>query len=233
MSIKIFFDGASIQDMFFRYQHDKRICGFTTNPTLMRQSGVIHYEKFAKEVLETISDKPISFEVFSDKLDEMEEQAKKIAKWGNNVYVKIPITNTKGISTAPIIKSLSSFGVKLNITAVFTMDQVKEITQNMDNRTPIIISIFAGRIANAGVDPAPIVAEAVRHVSNRLHCEILWASTREAYNIVQAEKTGCHIITLTHSLLDAANSFGKSLKDFSLETVNMFYQDAISAGYEL
>lgn len=233
MAIKIYFDGATLQDMFFRYQNDARICGFTTNPTLMKQAGIAHYEEFAKTVLKKISDRPVSFEVFSDELHEMEEQAKKIASWGDNVYVKIPITNTRGVSTASIIKSLSSCGVKLNITAVFTMDQVKEITQNMDNKTPIIVSLFAGRIANAGVDPVPIVEEAVRHVLDKPRCEILWASTREAFNIIQAEKAGCHIITVTNSLLDAANNFGKSLHDFSLETVKMFYQDAVSAGYEL
>lgn len=233
MAIKIFFDGANLQDIIFFYKNDSRVHGFTTNPTLMRQAKITHYEEFAKEVLKNIPDRPISFEVFSDDLNEMEAQAKKIASWGDNVYVKIPITNTKCISTAPIIKSLSFIGVKLNITAVFTVDQVKKITENIHDKTPMIISLFAGRIANAGVDPVPIVSEAVKYVSGRRCCEILWASTREAYNIVQAEKAGCHIITLTRPLLEAANNFGKSLQDFSLETVKMFYQDAVSAGYEL
>lgn len=233
MPIKIFFDGASLKDMLFFYQNDPRISGFTTNPTLMRQAGINHYETFAREVVRKISDLPVSFEVFSDKLSEMEAQAKKIASWGDNVYVKIPITNTESISTIPIIKSLSAAGIKLNVTAVFTIHQVEEVVENIDGQTPIIISVFAGRIANAGIDPVPIVANAVKHASNKPNCEILWASTREAYNIVQAEKTGCHIITLTRSLLDAANNFGKSLSDFSLETVKMFYQDALSAGYEL
>src|SRR3989338_297950 len=159
MAIKIFFDGASLQDMLARYENDSRVCGFTTNPTLMRQAGITDYEQFAKEVLNKIKDQPVSFEVFSDELDEMEVQAKKIASWGENVYVKIPVCNTKMASTAPIIKKLASAGVKLNITAVFTMDQVKEITKNSDAKTPMIISIFAGRIANAGVDPMQIVRE--------------------------------------------------------------------------
>lgn len=231
MPIKIFFDGANLEEMLFFYKNDPRISGFTTNPTLMRKAGITDYERFAKSALTAIADYPISFEVFSDDLAEMEKQAKKIASWGENVYVKIPITNTQSASTVPIIRSLSAAGVKLNITAVFTVSQVAEIASVVDPKTPIIISIFAGRIANAGVDPMPIMSEAIKQVQHYPQCEILWASPREAFNIVQAEAVGCHIITLTKSLLIAADNFGKPLDVFSLETVKMFYEDALTAGY--
>ena len=233
MAIKIFFDGASLQEMTAYYLNDKRISGFTTNPTLMRQAGVTNYEEFAKKVTEAIPDLPISFEVFSDDFTEMAIQARKIASWGKNIYVKIPITNTQCVSTATIINTLSQANIKLNVTAVFTIAQVKEILRNVHNETPLIISIFAGRIANAGVDPIPIVTEAVKLIAEKPNCELLWASTREAFNIIQAENAGCDIITVTRSLLDTAKNFGKCLNEYSLETVKMFYEDALSAGYAL
>ncbi|MBI2082656.1 MAG: transaldolase [Deltaproteobacteria bacterium] len=233
MSIKIFADGANLQEMLALYRNDKRITGFTTNPTLMKKAGITNYEAFAREVLATITHLPISFEVFSDDLPEMERQALKIASWGNNVYVKIPVTNTKGISTGPVLKKLSQKNVKLNVTAVFTLEQVSEILGNLSSGVPSIISIFGGRIANAGVDPMPILAESVKVAKRNPACEILWASPREAFNVLQAEACGCHIITITPDILTTMKSFGKDLGQFSLETVQMFYRDAQSAGYTL
>lgn len=233
MKIKIFSDGANFQEMLTCYRNDKHISGFTTNPTLMRKAGIANYESFAREVLATITDLPISFEVFSDELPEMERQAKKIATWGKNVYVKIPVTNTKKVSTAPILKNLSESGVKLNVTAVFTVNQVRQVVDSLFPGTPSIISIFGGRIANAGIDPMPIMKEAVAIAKHLPQCEILWASPREAFNIVQAEQCGCHIITVTPDILKTMKSFGKDLEQFSLETVQMFYNDAGAAGYKL
>lgn len=230
--IKLFADGAKLSEMVEAYESGD-IQGFTTNPTLMRGAGVSDYVAFAKEVLTKITDLPISFEVFSDELPEMERQAKEIATWGDNVYVKIPVTNTKGVSTAPIISSLSAAGVKLNVTAVFTSEQVKWITEALSADTPSVISIFAGRIANTGRDPMPYMKEAVQIASVKPKIEVLWASPREALNIVQAEECGCHIITATPSILAQRKNFGKDLAQFSLETVQMFYNDASSAGYDL
>lgn len=233
MKIKIFADGAVLADMLAWYRNGSGVSGFTTNPTLMKKAGVRDYERFAKDVLAQIRDLPISFEVFSDDLQEMERQAMKIASWGANVYVKIPVTNTKGISTAPILKRLSSADVRLNVTAVFTPAQVEHLVQNMSPTTPCIISLFAGRIANAGVDPMPVVKRAVEIAKVLPACEILWASTREALNVVQAEECGCHIITVTPDILASLRTFGKDLTQYSLETVQMFYQDAQSAGFTL
>lgn len=232
MKIKIFADGANLQDMLASYRGGM-VQGFTTNPTLMRKAGISNYESFAREVLATITDLPISFEVFSDELPEMEKQARKIASWGRNVYVKIPVTNTQQISTAPIIQSLSRDGIKLNVTALFTLTQTSEVLQALSSETPSIISIFAGRIANAGVDPTPIMREAVSMARRSPQCEILWASPREALNVVQADECGCHIITVTSDILSTMKSFGKDLSQFSLETVQLFYRDAQSAGYTL
>lgn len=233
MKIKIFVDGANLKEILDAYHHDKQISGFTTNPTLMRKAGVANYESFAREILATITDFPISFEVFSDDLSEMELQARKIASWGPNVYVKIPVTNTQKVSTAPIIRPLSRDGIKLNVTAVFTLNQTSEVLQALSSETPSVISIFAGRIANAGVDPVPIMREAVSMAKRSPQCEILWASPREAFNAVQAEQCGCHIITVTPEILATIKTFGKPLDQFSLETVQMFYQDAQSAGFTL
>jgi transaldolase len=233
MKIKIFADGANLSDMLAHYGNGNMVSGFTTNPTLMKKAGITDYETFAKEALARISDLPVSFEVFSDELPEMERQARKISSWGPNVYVKIPVTNTKGVSTAPVARSLSSSGVQVNVTAIFTIPQVKEVVGSLSAETASIISIFAGRIANAGVDPMPIMKKAVEFAKPLPKCEILWASPREALNIIQAEECGCHIITMTPDLLDGLKTFGKDLHQYSLETVQMFYRDAQSAGYRL
>ncbi len=233
MKIKVFSDGADLPKMKEQLQHEKQVCGFTTNPTLMRQSGIQDYESFAKEVIAAIPTLPVCFEVLSDSLEEMEQQARKIASWSPNIYVKIPVTNTKRISTAPILKNLSEEGVKLNVTAVFTNKQVEEIVRSLSHSTPSIVSIFAGRIANAGIDPVPIVKNAVECAKSLPACEILWASPREIFNVMQAESCGCHIITLTAGLLAALKTFGKDLEEYSLETVKMFYDDAQLAGYHV
>lgn len=232
MKIKIYADGANLEDMLTTYRQ-KDISGFTTNPTLMKKAGITNYEHFAREALSVIRDLPISFEVFSDNLEEMKKQAHKIASWGDNVYVKIPITNTQGEFTGPVIKELSHNKIKLNVTAIFTIDQVRGVLDVADSSTPIIVSIFGGRIANAGIDPVPIMSEAVKIARHYPKCEILWASPREAFNIIQAEQCGCHIITVTPEILRAASDFGKDLNQFSLETVQMFYSDAQNAGYVL
>lgn len=234
MSVKIFADGASLDEMLSAYaSKDPPIAGFTTNPTLMRKAGISNYTSFAKEVLGRIKDLPVSFEVFSDELQEMERQARHIASWGSNVFVKIPVTNTRGLSTAPLVKKLSGDGISLNITAVFTLDQVDDIVANLSPETPSIISIFAGRIANAGVDPMPIMQSAVQRAKHLHKCQILWASPREALNIKQAEHCGCHIITITSNLLKEMQNFGKDLAKYSLETVQMFHHDAAKAGYQI
>ncbi len=233
MAVKIFADGANLSDMLEHHNGNNAISGFTTNPSLMRQAGITDYETFAKEILTHITDAPISFEVFSDELEEMENQARKIATWGKNVYVKIPVTNTKGKSTSAIVKSLSNSGVQVNITAIFTIKQVTEIVNHLSADTPSVISIFAGRIANTGTDPMPIMREAVNIASQLPRCEILWASTREALNIIQAKQCGCHIITVPFDILKVMKNFGKNLSEYSLETVKMFYKDAKAAGYRL
>jgi transaldolase len=232
LSIKLFADGAKLEEMLAAKASGK-ISGFTTNPTLMRKAGVTDYAAFAREVLAKISEQPISFEVFSDDLPEMERQARKIATWGSNVYVKVPVTNTKGISTAPIISSLSRSGVKLNVTAIFTLEQVRDVVAALDPATPSVISVFAGRIANAGLDPMPIMRESVAIAKKLPHAEVLWASPREPLNIIQAQECGCHIITITPDLIKATGTFGKDLTEYSLETVQMFYDDASGAGYTL
>jgi transaldolase len=233
MKIKIYADGANLADMLASYGKVGIVAGFTTNPTLMKKAGVVDYEQFAEEVLAKITDLPISFEVLADDLLEMERQARKIGSWGTNVYVKIPVTNTKGGSTASVVRSLSSSGVPINVTAVFTILQVKEIIGSLAGDTPSIISIFAGRIANAGVDPMPIMKKAVELAKPLPNCEILWASPREALNVIQAEECGCHIITVTPDILASLKTFGKDLNEYSLETVQMFYRDAQSAGFSL
>jgi transaldolase len=232
VSIKLYADGANLDDMLAARASGK-VSGFTTNPTLMRKAGVKDYAAFAKEVLAKIEDAPISFEVFSDDLPEMERQAREIATWGDNVYVKIPVTNTKGTFTGPIISSLSRDGVKLNVTAIFTLEQVHDVVQALDPATPSVISVFAGRIANAGLDPMPIMRASVAIAAKLPKAEVLWASPREALNVLQAQECGCHIITMTPDLIKATSTFGKDLAEFSLETVQMFYDDAKAAGYSL
>jgi transaldolase len=230
--IKLFADGAVPDEMVAAYKSGQ-IQGFTTNPTLMKKAGIKDYEAFAHQVLSVIKDMPISFEVFSDDLEEMERQARKIAAWGPNVYVKIPVTNTKSVFTGPILKSLSRDGVKLNVTAIFTLEQTHEVVEHLSKDTPAVISIFAGRIANAGVDPMPLMKAAVAIAKKLPKAEVLWASPREALNVLQAEETGCHIITITADIQSQLKNFGKDLTQFSLETVQMFYNDASAAGFKL
>ncbi len=234
LDIDIYADGADFQGIMDMYQKPF-IKGFTTNPTLMRQDGVEDYEAFARKVLNKIKDKPISFEVFADDIPNMKEQARYISSWGDNVYVKIPVSNSKGESTYGLINCLASEGIKLNVTAVFTMEQVKEISSAMENAQHGIISIFAGRIADTGIDPVPYMQEAksvIKNINPKL--QLLWASPRELLNIVQANDMGCDIITVTNGILNKLQaSIGKDLAQFSLETVQMFYNDAQAAGYTI
>ena len=232
MKLKVFADGADINDMLKAYNSGS-VSGFTTNPTLMKKSGITDYMAFAKEALQNITDMPISFEVFSDELEEMETQAYKLRDLAENVYVKIPVTNTKGVPTYDLINKLTSSGVKVNVTAIFTENQIKNVSENIKNNTPSVISIFAGRIANTGIDPEPIMKFAVDLTKNNPEKEILWASPREALNIIQAERCGCDIITVTPDILKAMDTFGKDLDEFSLETVKMFYDDACEAGFKI
>ncbi|MDQ3282445.1 MAG: transaldolase [Acidobacteriota bacterium] len=232
LRIAIYADGADVRDMLAA--RDAGIVkGFTTNPTLMRKSGVTDYAAFAKEALAATGDMPISFEVFADDFDEMERQAKLIATWGEPVFVKIPITNTKGESAVPLIHRLSAAGVKLNITAILTLDQVRAVVDALDANTPAIVSVFAGRIADTGVDPVPLMREAAQICSAKPKAELLWASPRELLNIFQAEEVGCDIITVTSDLLKKLSMVGKPLDELSLDTVKMFFNDAAAAGFKL
>lgn len=232
MKIKVFADGAKLDDMRAAYKGGK-VQGFTTNPTLMRQAGITDYEAFAKSVLAEIKDMPISFEVFADDFPTMELQAGRINAWGPNVYVKIPVTNTKGESAAPLIRKLSHAGVKLNITALLTLDQVKQVVEATSPDTASVISVFAGRVADTGIDPVPLMTLALEVCKSRPKAELLWASPREVLNIYQAEEIGCHIITVTPDLIKKLALKGKDLGEYSLETVAMFYNDATQAGFSL
>ena len=232
LRIAVYADGADVRDMISA-RNAGLVRGFTTNPTLMRKSGIADYESFAREALTAVSGMPISFEVFADEFDEMERQAKKIATWGDGVYVKIPITNTRGESAAPLVKRLSAAGVKLNVTAILTLDQVRAVTGALDPNVPAIISVFAGRIADTGVDPVPLMRDAVKIASAKPKAEVLWASPRELLNIFQAEECGCHIITVTNDILKKLAMVGKPLEELSLDTVKMFFNDASAAGFKL
>ena len=232
LKIKIFADGADLNSIKDLNKKDY-IKGFTTNPSLMKKAGVKDYKNFALEILKDIKNKPISFEVFSDDINEMQKQAEEISKWGKNVNVKIPITNTKKQSTLELVEKLSSKGIICNITAIFTLNQIKEVVGVLNKSTPAILSVFAGRIADTGTDPNEIMEESLRISSEKPKSEVLWASTRETLNIFQAEKIGCHIITVPHSILDKLENLEKNLEDFSLETVKGFYKDALSAGYKI
>jgi transaldolase len=232
LKVKIFADGADLKAIKTLYANPL-IKGFTTNPTLMRNAGVENYERFAHEVLAAVPDRPISFEVFADQFDEMEWQAKLIASWGSNVYVKIPVTNTKGELSAPLVKRLSTSGVRVNVTAAFTLDQVEAITESLSPATPAVISVFAGRIADTGVDPLPIMRESLTIMKTRPKSELIWASPRELLNIYQADEIGCHIITVTPDIVKKLSLVGKDLSAYSLETVTMFYSDASAANYHL
>jgi transaldolase len=231
-SIKIFADGANMSDII-KLDATGIISGYTTNPTLMKMAGITHYEAFCREMLETITEKPVSFEVFSDDVAEMRAQAMRINSWGKNVYVKIPITNTKGESTNNLVKDLVLSGVKVNVTAIFTMKQVEGLVPNLLSEIPSNVSIFAGRIADTGVDPIPHFTHALQATSHLANCELIWASPRELLNIYQAADVKCHIITVTSNLLSKLNLLGYPLEDYSLDTVKMFRNDAISSGFEL
>ncbi len=232
LNVKIFADGAEKAGML-EMAADPLIAGLTTNPTLMRKAGITDYRAFAKEVLADITDKPISFEVFSDEFEEMERQALEIASWGANVNVKIPITNTRGESTADLVAKLSSQGVKVNVTAMMTLEQVQSVTPALSRGAGGYVSVFAGRIADTGRDPVPVMKEIVDYLADYPGVELIWASPREVLNIVHADMVGCHIITVTNSLIGKMALFGKDLSAFSLETVQMFYDDASAAGYTL
>jgi transaldolase len=232
LDIKIFADGADL-DAILALASDKRIAGFTTNPTLMWKAGLTNYEEFAKRLLERITEQPISFEVFADDPDEMRRQALMISAWGKNVYVKIPVSTTTGESMAPLVRQLSEDGVKVNVTALFTTAQVELITEAVRSGAPSYISVFAGRIADSGIDPAPIMRRSVEMMVGAPRSELIWASPREILNVVQAAEVGCHIITVTHDLLTKLDLLGKDLLQYSLETVQMFHRDAVAAGFSL
>lgn len=232
LSVKIFADGADL-DAILALASDTRIAGFTTNPTLMWKAGLTDYEEFAKRLLERITAHPISFEVFADDAAEMRRQARMISEWGENVYVKIPVSTTSGESMAPLVRELSEDGVKVNVTAVFTTAQVELLAEAVRDGAPSYISVFAGRIADAGIDPVPLMARAVDIMVRAPRSELIWASPREILNVVQADRIGCHIITLTHDLLKKLDLLGKDLMQYSLETVQMFRRDALAAGFSL
>ena len=232
MKIKIFADGADMAGILKEYKKGK-VQGFTTNPSLMKKAGVTDYKHFAMEILSNVKDMPISFEVFSDELEAMKKEALEIASWADNVYVKIPVTNTKGEFTGPLLAELAEKHVKLNVTAVFTMEQVKQVAAALSDTVPAIISIFAGRISDTGTDATKIVRESVQYTADRKNIEILWASCRDLYSIVEAEACGCQIITVPNAILEKLKLFGKDLTEYSLETVREFFRDADSLGYKI
>jgi transaldolase len=232
LKVKLFADGADLSGMK-EMAANPQIKGFTTNPTLMRKAGIADYAAFARDVLRIIPDRPVSFEVFADEFDEMETQAHEIASWGRNVNVKIPVTNTRGEFCGPLIERLSKAGVQVNVTAVLTLDQVKRVTERLAPETGAIVSVFAGRIADTGRDPVPVMAESVRVLKAKPRAELIWASPRELLNIFQADAIGCHIITATNDILKKLSLVGKELDKYSLETVEMFYKDAKAAGYTI
>ncbi len=232
LNVDLYADGADVRDMVAA-RDSGLVRGFTTNPTLMRKSGISDYEKFAREALQAVSGLPISFEVFADEFEEMERQARLITTWGESVFVKIPITNTRRASSIDLIRRLSASGIKLNITAILTLDQVRRVVEAVDASVPAIVSVFAGRIADTGRDPVPLMTEAAGMVRKKPKAQLLWASPRELLNIFQADACGCHIITVTADILKKLSMVGKSLDDLSLDTVKMFYNDASSAGFRL
>ena len=239
LKVKLFADGADKAPMLALYANPL-IQGFTTNPTLMRKAGITNYEAFARDILSAIPDRPISLEVFADDFDEMERQARKITTWGANVYVKIPVTNTRRESAAGLVRELTAAGVKLNVTALCTLAQVHETAQALKGGAPSVVSVFAGRIADTGRDPVPLMRAALEmcRSASAQHgagdtIELLWASPRELLNLIQAAEVGCHIITVTPDLLKKLELVGKDLADFSLDTVQMFHRDAADAGYKL
>jgi transaldolase len=232
LNVKIYADGADLESIRV-LSMNPLIKGWTTNPTLMKQARVADYQRFAHEMLEVVDGKPTSFEVFSDDFDEMEKQAQQISGWGPNVYAKIPVTNTRGEPSADLVKRLASAGVRVNVTAVFTLDQVDWILDALAGGPPSYVSIFAGRIADAGIDPIPTMREALVRLRRVPGTELIWASPREVLNIVQADEIACDVITVTHDLLKKLPTLGKDLDEFSLDTVKMFRADAIAAGYSI
>ncbi len=232
LRIKLFSDGAELEQMRQMYKGGI-VKGFTTNPSLMKKAGVNDYEAFAKQVLGEITDMDISFEVFSDEFDQMEREARKIKSWGKNIFIKIPVTNTKGESSAPLIKKLSAEGFRLNVTAILTVEQVRQVTDALAADVDSIVSVFAGRIADTGVDPEPLMKECIQIMKPKPKAELLWASCREVLNIFQAERCGCHIITVPPAILSKLNLIGMDLTEYSLDTVRTFYKDATAAGFKI
>jgi transaldolase len=232
LNVKIFADGADPLEMRELYKNPI-IKGFTTNPTLMRKAGINDYRQFAKDVIRAIPDRPLSLEVLSDEFSEMERQALKMAGWGKNVYVKIPITNTRGESSGDLVRCLASLGLKLNVTALLTMEQIQRICPCLAGSPSSFISVFAGRIADTGRDPVPLMAGAVKLLRSYSNLELIWASPRELLNVFQAEMIRCHIITVSYDILRKIDLIGKNLRDYSIETVRMFFEDARKASYKL
>ncbi len=232
LKVKLFSDGADFESIM-ALSRNPWIRGFTTNPTLMRKAGVVDYESFGRSLLQAIPDRPVSLEVFADTTAEMEAQALAIASWGSTVNVKIPVTNRRGVFMGPLIRRLSRAGVVLNVTAILTLDQVECVAEALSPATPAIVSVFAGRIADTGIDPVPVMRRAAEILRSRPNAELLWASPRELLNVFQAEDAGCHIITVPPEILHKLSLVGKDLTAYSLETVNMFHHDAVAAGYRI
>ena len=232
LRVKIFADGADRAGMLEMYDKPY-IRGLTTNPTLMRKAGIANYEAFARDILSVITEKPISLEVFSDDFDEMGRQALKIASWGKNVYVKVPVTNTKRETAYALIRKLAGDGVKINVTAIMTLEQVRDVVLSLVPTVPSYVSVFAGRIADTGVDPVPMMSASVAMASINPLAEVIWASPRELLNVFQADAIGCQVITVTNDLIKKLSLVGYSLADYSLDTVKMFHQDALQAGYKI
>ena len=232
LKVKIFADGADF-DSIVKLSANPQVKGFTTNPSLVRKAGVTDYEAFGRKLLAAVPDKPVSLEVFADEFDEMARQARAIATWGPNVNVKIPVTNTRKEFSGDLIRELSHDGVILNVTAILTLDQVRRVAACLAPQTPAIVSVFAGRIADTGVDPVPLMAEAVKILGDRPKAELIWASPRELLNIFQADDIGCHIITVTNDILNKLSLVDKDLDAYSLETVEMFRRDAVAAGFTI
>jgi len=232
LKVKIFADGADKAGMLEMYEKPF-VKGLTTNPTLMKKAGITDYRAFCKDILASINDKPLSFEVFSDDFAEMEHQALEIASWGDNVYVKIPITNTKQEGCYALVEKLANQKVKLNVTALMTLDQVRNVVAALDPHIPSYVSVFAGRIADTGYDPVPLMTNAVEILKVAPAAELIWASPRELLNIFQADEIGCHVITVTNDILKKLSLVGYDLNEYSLDTVKMFYADAVAAGFKL
>lgn len=232
LKVKIFADGAEKKAMLEMYKLP-HVKGFTTNPSLMRKVGIDDYEAFAKDILSVIPDRSISFEIFADEFDEMERQARKITTWGKNVSVKIPITNTKKQSAIPLVKKLSQDGIALNVTAMFTLEQVQDVVDAVKGGAHCFVSVFAGRIADTGVDPVPMMAESVKRLKAAPNTELIWASPRELLNIFQADDIGCHVITVTSDIIKKLSLVGKDMNEYSLDTVKAFYDDGKAAGYKI